>query len=904
MAENRPNPEQLLAELQREEQRQKRGKLKIFFGASAGVGKTYAMLAAAQTAKTEGVDVVVGLVETHGRKETMAMLQGLEVLPLKQIEYRDHALKEFDLDAALARKPALILVDELAHSNAPGSRHPRRWHDVEELLAAGINVYSTLNVQHIESLNDVVGGITGIRVSETVPDTVFDEADDVVLVDLTPDELLRRLKEGKVYLPQQAERALENFFRKGNLIALRELALRRIADRVDIDVREWREKQAVEQVWATRDTLMAGIGPDPGAEQVVRAAARLADRLDANWHAVYVETPALQRLSDEERKRILKVLQLAQELGAETSTISGTDVAKAFVDYARKYNVAKLVVGRRPAHPPYFWRCSVGQSVARLAPEIDLVHVAQAVSAETLGNRGWGAPQHDDHDAQARKPWRYVWAALACTAVTAIGMPLFPILEPTNIVMLYLLAVMLVAIRFGRGPAALAAVISVVAFDWFFVPPRFSFAIADVRYLLTFAILLAVGLITGQLTANLRYQARVSEHREGRARSLYEMARELSAALTTEQVVQISTRIVEASFRGKVSIILADLDNRLMIAGNQDEQSLKADMAVVHWVYDHGQLAGFGTDTLPSGAALYVPLKAPVRLRGVLAIEPSVPRWLLIPEQRRQLETFCTLIAIAIERVHFVEVARDALIKMESERLRNSLLSALSHDLRTPLTSLVGLADSLAVSQSSLSPRDRETAAAVRDEAVRLSTLVHNLLDMARFQAGEVKLRLEWQHVEEVVGSALRVTKPVLGMRQVGVSVPHDLPLVQFDAVLIERVLCNLLENAAKHISQSATVCIAARAADQEMEISVTDNGPGIPPGREKEIFDKFTRGTTESATPGVGLGLSICRSIVEAHCGKIWVEAAPGGGARFVFTLPIGTPSAFDKEPRVEASV
>lgn len=349
---------------------------------------------------------------------------------------------------------------------------------------------------------------------------------------------------------------------------------------------------------------------------------------------------------------------------------------------------------------------------------------------------------------------------------------------------------------------------------------------------------------------------------------------------------------------------MADLDNRLMIAGNQDEQSLKADMAVVHWVYDHGQLAGFGTDTLPSGAALYVPLKAPVRLRGVLAIEPSVPRWLLIPEQRRQLETFCTLIAIAIERVHFVEVARDALIKMESERLRNSLLSALSHDLRTPLTSLVGLADSLAVSQSSLSPRDRETAAAVRDEAVRLSTLVHNLLDMARFQAGEVKLRLEWQHVEEVVGSALRVTKPVLGMRQVGVSVPHDLPLVQFDAVLIERVLCNLLENAAKHISQSATVCIAARAADQEMEISVTDNGPGIPPGREKEIFDKFTRGTTESATPGVGLGLSICRSIVEAHCGKIWVEAAPGGGARFVFTLPIGTPSAFDKEPRVEASV
>ncbi len=903
MVENRPNPDQLLAELQREEQSRERGKLKIFFGASAGVGKTYAMLAAAQAAKLEGVDVLVGLVETHGRKETIAMLQGLEVLPQKEIEYRGHALKEFDLDAALARKPALILVDELAHSNAPGSRHPRRWHDVGELLAAGINVYSTLNVQHIESLNDVVGGITNIRVSETVPDTVFDEADDVVLVDLTPDELLRRLKEGKVYLPQQAERALENFFRKGNLIALRELALRRTADRVDVDVREWREKQAVERVWATRDTLMAGIGPDPGAEQVVRAAARLADRLDANWHAVYVETPSLQRLSDEERQRILKVLQLAQELGAETATVPGTDVAKSFVDYARKHNVAKLVVGRRPARPLYFWRRSVGQRVASLAPEIDLIHVAQSVSTETLGNRGWGAQQREDHDTHARNPARYVWAALACAAVTVLGVPLFPTLDLTNIAMLYLLAVVLVAMQFGRGPAALAAVISVAAFDWFFVPPRFSFAVADIQYLLTFAVMLAVGLITGQLMASLRYQARVSEHRESRAQSLYEMARELSAALTTEQVVQISTRFVESSFRGKVAIVLADLDNKLFIASKRGEQSPNVDIAVAHWAYDHAQPAGFGTDTLPASAALYVPLKAPVRIRGILVIEPSVPRWLLIPEQRRQLETFCTLIAIAIERVHFVDVARDALIKMESERLRNSLLSALSHDLRTPLTALVGLADSLTVPQTSLSSRDKETAAAIRDEAVRLSTLVHNLLDMARLQAGEVKLNFEWQHVEEVVGSALRATKTILGKRRTEVSVPHDLPLVQFDAVLIERVLCNLIENAAKYTPEGSTIRVAAQANGKEMEVSVTDNGPGIPPGKEKDIFDKFMRGATESTIPGVGLGLAICRSIVEAHRGTIRGETVSAGGARFVFTLPIGTPPALAAEPKTEAS-
>jgi two-component system, OmpR family, sensor histidine kinase KdpD len=902
MVDTRPNPDQLLAELEREEQRRARGKLKIFFGASAGVGKTYAMLAAAQAAKLEGVHVVVGLVETHGRKETLALLQGLEALPLKEIEYRGRTLKEFDLDAALARKPALILVDELAHSNVPGSRHPRRWRDIEELLAAGIDVYSTLNVQHIESLNDVVGGITNIRVSETVPDTVFDEADDVVLVDITPDELLRRLKEGKVYLPEQAERALEHFFRKGNLIALRELALRRTADRVDVDVRAYRDREAVQRVWATRETLMAGIGPDPGAEQVVRACARLAERLGANWHAVYVETPALQRLADDERQRILRVLALAQELGAETATLPGTDVAAAFVAYARKHNVAKLVVGRRPPNPWLPWRRSVGQRVARLAPEIDLVHVAQTVSAPTLGNRRWSAEHPDDGETRTRGRLRYLWAVAACAGATALGALLFPTFDATNIAMLYLLVVMLIALRFGRGPAALAAIISVAAFDWFFVPPRFTFAVADVQYLLTFAVLLAVGLITGQLTANLRYQARVSEHRAGRVQSLYEMARELSAALTTEQVVEIGVRFVEASFRGKVAIVLADLDNKLFVAGRRDGLSLNVDMSVAQWAYDHAQQAGFGTDTLPASAALYIPLKAPVRIRGVLALEPSVRRWLLIPEQRRQLETFCTLIAIAIERVHFVDVARDALVKMESERLRNSLLSALSHDLRTPLTALVGLADSLTVPQSSLSPTDRATAAAVHEEAIRLSTLVHNLLDMARLQAGEIKLNREWQHVEEVVGSALRATKTVLGARHIEVSVPHDLPLVRFDAVLIERVLCNLLENAAKYTPNDATVRIEAHTRGDDLELSVTDNGPGLPPGKETEVFDKFMRGTTESSIAGVGLGLAICRSIVEAHGGKIRGERGAEGGARFIVTLPIGTPPALPAEPMVEA--
>jgi two-component system sensor histidine kinase KdpD len=902
MIDQRPDPDRLLAEFRREEEQHQRGKLKIFFGASAGVGKTYAMLAAAQAAKTEGVNVVVGLVETHGRKETAALLQGLEVLPLREIEYRGRTLKEFDLDAALARKPVLILVDELAHSNVPGSRHPRRWHDIEELLAVGINVYSTLNVQHLESLNDVIGGITGIRVSETVPDTVLDEAEDVVLVDVTPDELLHRLKEGKVYLPQQAERALENFFRKGNLIALRELALRRTADRVDEDVRAYREKQDIERVWPTRDTLMAGIGPDPGAEQVVRAAARLADRLGADWHAVYVETPSLQRLAESERQRILRVLQLAHELGAQTATIPGDSVAAALVDHARKRNVSKLVIGREPV--PWYrpWAASVGRRVSRIAPDIDLVQVAHEISATTLGSRRWGSERREYDKSRSSKPIRYLWAAAGCGVTTGVASLLIPYFDLANIAMLYVLAVVLIAVWLGRGPSAFAAIVNVATFDFFFVPPRFSFTVADVQYLLTFAIMLIVGLITGQLTARLRYQARVAEHRESRAQALYEMARELSSALTTEQVVQISQRFVGSSFVAQVAVVLADLEERLFAAGDKKKQPAHLDLAVAQWAYDHEQPAGFGTDTLSASPALYLPLKAPVRIRGVLVIESSVPRWLLIPEQRRQLETFGTLIAIAIERVHFVDVARDALVRMESERLRNSLLSALSHDLRTPLTALIGLADSLTVSQPSLSPGQAESAAAILEEANRLSRLVHNLLDMARLQAGEVKLRLEWQPIEEVIGSALRAAKVILGERRITTSVPSDLPLVQFDAVLIERVLSNLLENAAKYTPADATVRIDATVSGDHLQVSVADNGPGIPPGKDKEIFEKFMRGTTESAIPGVGLGLAICRSIVEAHRGKIWAEHAPEGGARFVFTLPLGNPPTLAAEPKMEA--
>ncbi len=895
MPTDRPDPDDLLRQLQQDEHAASRGKLKIFFGASAGVGKTYAMLLAAQDAQSNGIDVVVGLVETHGRRETLALLDGLPQLPLKTLAYRERSLLEFDLDAALVRHPALILVDELAHANAPGSRHPRRWQDIDELLAAGIDVFTTVNVQHLESLNDVVGGITGVRVAETVPDTVFDQADEVVLVDLPPDELLRRLKQGKVYLPAQAERAAQSFFRKGNLIALRELALRRTADRVDADVRAYRDAQSIRRVWETRDTLLVCIGPRPGAEKIVRAAARLAERLNADWHAVYVETHQLQRLRESERQRILKVLALAQELGAQATTIAGEDVAATLLDYARTHNISRVVIGR--AGGQRWWQSSVAQRLAHQAFDLDVIQIARDGSDAPLGSKAWAASAETLSDEPVR-PWPYVWAVLASVATTGLAALLFPYFELANIVMVFLLSVMGVALYGGRGPAALAAVVNVLVFDFFFVQPRFSFAVSDAQYLLTFAVMLAVGLITGQLTARLRYQLRVAEQRESRARALYEMARDLSGALTTDQVIELSNRSLAAGFNAATAVLLPDLHERLTLSSEPQAQRLAVlDVAIAQWAYDHVQPAGAGTDTLPSSARLYLPLKAPMRCRGVLAILPKVPRWLMVPEQRRQLDTFASLIAIALERVHYADVARSALVQMESERLRNSLLSALSHDLRTPLTVLVGLAEALVRAEPPLLPAQAGVARALHHESLRMSTLVVNLLDMARLEAGAVQLRLEWQGLEEVVGTALAACGNLLALHHIVTDLPADLPLVQFDAVLIERVLCNLIENALKYTPAGSTIRISAAPAGNKICLTVADNGPGLPAGQLGTLFDKFARGVNESAIPGVGLGLAICRAIIEAHGGSIDSTTNADGGASFIILLPAGVPPSVEPE-------
>ncbi|VWD63289.1 DUF4118 domain-containing protein [Burkholderia contaminans] len=932
---NRPDPDQLLDKLQRDEEKQRRGQLKIFFGASAGVGKTYAMLQAARQRLQEGVDVVVGIVETHGRSETAALLDGLDVLPLARIDYRGRTLAEFDLDGALAREPQLILVDELAHSNVQGARHLKRWQDVYELLDAGIDVYTTVNVQHLESLNDVVGAITGIRVWETVPDRVFDAADEVTLVDLPAEELLERMRDGKVYLAQQAERAVRNFFRKGNLIALRELALRRTADRVDAQMREYRADRSIQRIWQARERLLVCVGPGPEAPTLVRAAARLAASLKADWIAVYVETPRLQRLPDARRQRTLDALKLAAELGAETATLAGADAVAALIGYAKVRNVSKIVAGGSPkvGLVRRFVR-PFGEKLAERAGDVDLMLIRASASDEARATP-LDARARDWRDAFAQfgthrsPPRHYVYAAAICAAITVVASLVSERLDLTNLVMLYLLGVVFSAVRLGRGPGVLQSFLSVAAFDYFFVPPRMSFSVSDTQYLLTFFGMLLTSLVISHLTSTLTRQASVAQRRERRTGAIYAMARELGAALTTEQIVEIGSRHVGEVFRARVAFLLPDSADKVRQKIEEPDAAVTLtgadlDSDVGQWVYDQQKPAGRGTDTLPATAALYLPLKAPMRTRGVLAVASREPRELEVPEQQRMLDAFAAQIALALERVHYVEIARDALVNMESERLRNSLLSAISHDLRTPLTTIVGFSSMLANGRAAaqggdaaaaerFAQREGELVDAIHDEALRMTGIVTNLLDMARLQAGSLQLKRQWSLLEETVGAALAACKRVLAHHPARVVLPADLPLLQMDAVLMERLFTNLFENAAKYTPADTPLDIGAERVTDDglpfVRVLVDDYGPGLPAGMETRIFDKFTRGEKESATPGIGLGLAICRAIVEAHGGKIGAfnRMAPDGhvtGARFWFTLPVETPPAAPAVPDDEPEV
>jgi two-component system sensor histidine kinase KdpD len=892
--DSRPDPDALLARVQREEKKRRRGRLKVFFGASAGVGKTYGMLLAAREKRAEGQDVVVGVVETHGRSDTAALLDGLEILPPRTVEYRGTALREFDLDAALKRRPAVIVVDELAHSNVEGSRHPKRWNDVEELLDAGIDVYTALNVQHLESLNDVVGGITGVRVHETVPDTVFDQADEVELIDLPPDELIERLNEGKVYLPEQARAAIQNFFRKGNLIALRELSLRRTAERVEEQMRVYREDQGIRAVWQAGDLVLVCIGPGELAERLVRAGRRFAAALHADWVVAYIETPQLQRLPAAERDAVMQNLRLAESLGATTVTLGAQQMSVTILEYAREKNVTKILLGKPTRKGWRRWLLgSVVDTVVREAEDIDVYllggerHRPGEAPVIARSRAYLGLPESD----KGKPRWpRYAIATAVPALCTGAGFLITGPNELINLVMVYLLGVMLVATRFGRGPSLLASALSVGAFDFFFVPPEFTFAVTDIRYVVTFTVMLLVGGVISTLAANLRTQARVAGYREKRAASLYTISRALAAANSEDEIVRAAAGNIGAEFGAQCAILFPNAAGRIVYPrGESQSYSLHgADLGVAQWVFDHGRIAGQGTDTLPGADAVYFPIQGASGPLGVLALLPSSLRRVFLPEQQRLLETFLNQVALALERVRLARAAQSAQIKVETESLRNSLLAGISHDLRTPLAAIVGAASSLAEEPERLSQEARrELARTIYDEGQRMATLANNILDMARLDAGAVTLKREWVPLEEIVGGVLTRLRSRLEGRPVRIALPKDAPLVKLDAVLIEQVLVNIVENALKYTPAGTAIEISAEFAPASVTVSVADEGPGITAGLEERLFDKFYRASPERAQSGVGLGLTICRAIVEAHGGTIRAENRFPHGAAFRFTLP-----------------
>jgi two-component system sensor histidine kinase KdpD len=875
----RADPDALLKRLEEAEERIRRAKLKIFFGFAPGVGKTFAMLEAARRAKQAGADVVVGLIETHGRAETQSLLDGLEVLPRRKVAHRGVVLSEFDLEGALARKPALLLLDELAHTNAAGSRHAKRWQDVLELLDAGIDVHTTLNVQHVESLNDVVAQITTVRVRETVPDALLERADEIELIDLPEDELLARLREGKVYVPDQAAKALANFFRRGNLLALREIALRRTADLVDVDVRAYREEHGIGATWPAAERIAVGVGPSPASARLIRTARRMAQGLRAPWTAVWVETP--HPLGLEDAARLESHLRLAESLGAEVVRLSGTNPADTILRHARRHNVTRIIVGK-PTHSRLrdLVAGSLLERLVRGSGGID-VHVISGDVEEPT-------PQDDDEPARPSEWPDYLLAAEMVGVAALAAAVADQFLALPDIVMIFLVAIMFAALRVGRGPSVLAAALSVAAYDFLFVPPRYTFAVSDARHILTFAMMFAVGIFLSELTRRMKAQERQARQRETYTAALYAVARDLAGAGDADSVAGAMAGRAAYAFDGTVAVLLPGPDGALVEAARSGEATLDArDQSVARWAHEHGRSAGLGTDTLPGARVSCVPLRTNGHGLGVVAYVPRNPGRALEPEQRHLLEALARQGAVAFERVSLAKAAEAAELHARTEEMRSSMLSAVSHDLRTPLAAIGGAASALRDGAPGLdAARREELVETIASESARLERLVANLLDMIRLEAGAFEFRRDWVPLDEMVGSALNRLDAVLEGRAVATDLPRDLPLLYVDPVLFEQVLVNLLENGARHTPPGTPIAVSARADDSRVTIEIADRGPGVPERLLERIFEKFQRGPGASAG-GVGLGLAICRGIVDAHGGKIHAGNRDGGGAVFTVSLP-----------------
>ncbi|MFZ5831158.1 MAG: ATP-binding protein [Planctomycetota bacterium] len=886
MPDHRPDPDRLLAEVQAEEAHARRGALKIFFGYAAGVGKTYSMLESAHRAKAEGRDVVVGYVEPHARPETLSLLDGLEILPAKELEYRRVRLRELDVDAAIMRRPEVVLVDELAHTNTPGSRHAKRWQDVDELLGAGINVWTTLNVQHIESLNDVVSQITGVLVRETVPDGIFEAADDLELADTSPEELLDRFRAGKVYVPDHARRAIQNFFQKPNLAALRELSLRLAAQRIHSDVESARRARSIAKPWATAERLLVCIGPSPTTARVIRTAKRMAAAFDAPWMAVAVDTAGEAR-NRRSKGQIAQHFRLAERLGAETVTLAGHDVPATILDYARSRNVTKILVGK--TQQPRWKRLMFGSVVD------DLLESSGEIDVYVIRGKEESVERLEPRILPKRTDWKVYAAAtgvIGLSGLLAAALARLHLADAeANTVMLFLAGVAYCAVQFGRGPAILASVLAVLVFDFFFVPPFHTFAVGHAQYIVTFGVMLAIGLLISALAARLRAQVESTHLRERRTSALYQLGKQLSSLYGGVFLVAAAAERVAEIFGGEVAVYLRQhaAPPQLAFGHETTIASHPVSVPVAEWTIEHDQIAGAGTNTLPNAAALFLPLTGSQRVLGALAVRvPDIDR-LLDPDQRQLLEACASQLALALERDQMAIEAAEARIQAEAEQVRSTLLSGVSHDLKTPLAAIAGASSSLLEASSLDQETQRQLLQSVADEAARLNRLLENILQMSRLDAGAVTPNTQWHVLEEIVGSALHRTRRELEDHVVDVRLAPDLPLVLVDGLLLEQILVNLLDNAARYTPPRSTVVVAAAVDGKWLRVTISDNGPGFPAGSEERLFDKFYR-TSPAADSGrgSGLGLAICRAIAKAHGGTITAANRPGGGAEFVLRLPL----------------
>jgi two-component system, OmpR family, sensor histidine kinase KdpD len=895
-SEQRPSPEALLEAARRETS--EAGRLKIFVGAAPGVGKTYEMLQSAHVRQKAGIDVVVGIVETHGRAETEALLHGLDVIPRKRIAYRDQTIEEMDLDALIARRPQIALVDELAHTNAPGSRHPKRYLDVEELLSRGIDVYTAVNIQHIESLNDVVAQITHVRVRETVPDSVFDRADGIELIDLTPDDLIQRLKEGKVYVPKQAERALEHYFSPGNLTALRELALRRTAERVDEQLLNHMQANAIAGPWAAGERILVCISEDPRSAGLVRYTKRLADRLHAPWTALSIETRRSLRLSDVERDRLADTLRLAEALGGEALTIPalGRRIADDIIGFAQTNNVTQIIIGKSARS--WWFELKQGSVVH------DLVRRAGNISVNVIAGEELAAdpvPEKTVRTAERHEPFNPV-PYLMALLIVAVGLGAAAVVQPLfggieNVDLVFLTAVVAVAVRYGLWPSVLASIAASLCYNFFFMPPIYTFTITDPINVVAFFFFMLIAILVSNVAARVRTQADSAIGRIRTTELLYAFSRKLAGTATLDDVLWATAYQTALMLKVRVVLLLPESGVLTVKAGYPPEDQLdKADLAAANWAWGNDRAAGRGSDTLPGAKRLFLPMRTGRGLIGVIGIDDDKTGPLLTPDQRRLLDALVDQGALAIERVLLVEDMDRVKRTVESDRLRSALLTSISHDLKTPLASVLGAASTMRDLASGLTEAEkRDLLATVIDESERLNRFIANLLDMTKLESGAIKPNTTPHDVGEIVGSALRRAGKILAHHKVSLELEADLPMLELDAVLFEQALFNLLDNAAKYAPADTTVSIRAWRDRDVVKLQILDEGEGIPNSELESVFDKFYRAQKgDHVRPGTGLGLAISRGFVEAMGGVISAgNRNDRRGAVLTIRLPVAPPAS-----------